>query len=220
MRNKRTHPLFPPSNGKPSLKWGGMDNVLPELKELGGRRDIQLSTRNYHFPRGNIGTLDRVLTRLELLRPYGFSQIPSITFVTTFGDTEREGGSVGASGNIDIYNGFAPPSETADAFRFARYADDSRELATSADTETYLLNMLAHEMGHIDKHPDVFSFYEEHFSRHEDRYHHGDRYAEDYRIFLISGGERVARRDMTGNEIPRYQERLELFRKHIKLNMC
>ena len=132
-------------------------------------------------------TLDRLLGTLKAKAPQDFARLSVITLHL---GVERGGGltRLEEGGRIDLYGPFAPP--LAEAKLAASYSEDMIG-HYKGDAETFLTEALAHEMGHVTETKLAMDFYRRIFPNDADRVLE-ERYAEDYRIFLLSGGTRVA----------------------------
>jgi hypothetical protein len=94
----------------------------------------------------------------------------------------------------------------ADAHLAASYAEDMTAIFRAGD-ETFLTQSLAHEMAHLTENKETMDFYRRTFPGVADRILQ-ERYAEDYRVFLFSGGKQVAARGADGRAIGHDAERL------------
>ncbi len=151
--------------------------------------------------------LDRVLDRLRTAAPRDFAKLSTITLHL---DSERAGGltHLEEGGRIDLNGPFSLPQ--LDASFAASYAEDMTAIF-KGDSETYLLQALAHEMGHSTESKATMDFYRQTLPGVPDRILE-ERYAEDYRVFLFSGGKQVAARGSDGRAIGHDAERLAFFK--------
>lgn len=151
--------------------------------------------------------LDRVLDRLRAAAPRDFAKLATLTLHL---DSERAGGltHLDEGGRIDLHGPFGPPQ--LDASFAASYAEDMTAIF-QGDGETYLLQALAHELGHSTESKATMDFYRRILPGVADRILE-ERYAEDYRVFLFSGGKQVAARGSDGRAIGHEAERLAFFK--------
>ncbi|HKY64504.1 MAG TPA: hypothetical protein VJR29_13940 [bacterium] len=154
-------------------------------------------------------TLDRVLDRLRALAPNDFAKLSTVTLHL---DLDRGGGltHLEEGGRIDLYGPFSPP--LTDAKLAASYAEDMAAIF-GAGAETFLTQTLAHEMAHVTETKETMEFYRKTLPGVADRVLE-ERYAEDYRVFLFSGGRQVAARGADGRAIGHDAERLAFLQGH------
>jgi len=146
-----------------------------------------------------IKILDNTLSRLKQARPADIEKIETIKF---YPEEKRLGAAMSGT-NIGIVGAFGI-KKTADEFEGYDISEDSRWLYQEADTESFLFHVITHETGHMVESNERPDFYENPWC---------ERFAEDYRIYVTSGGKTVVKKDLSGKDVPFYDERLEFFKK-------
>jgi hypothetical protein len=171
--------------------------------ELEKKYDLDLRRAGGELTPTQAATLDQALNRLRSLAPQDFAKL---SVVTLHLDVARGGGltHLDEGNRIDLYGPFSPP--VADAHLAASYAEDMTAIFRAGD-ETFLTQSLAHEMAHLTENKETMDFYRRTFPGVADRILQ-ERYAEDYRVFLFSGGKQVAARGADGRAIGHDAERL------------
>lgn len=120
---------------------------------------------------------------------------------------------------ITIYGPFAPPAPVANIP--GQYAEESLVSARTFSAEPYLHLKLIHELGHLVAHRDgektggfnVPLRYELLAPAHAHEW-----FAEDYALFIASGGKKVMGKTIGGEEVPNDEQRLEFMRTHYPLS--
>lgn len=186
------------------------------ITRLEGKYGVDIRTPDYEFKPEDIEVLDRVFGKMQSLRPADFDAIPSITFERG----KTRGGAVtdrNKGGKINVHGGFQPPDPDLSTHPSYSKDQDEMKLFSTADTETYLTHILTHEMGHVNE-PCVdknnIYYYRDLFG---DNFKYDEVYAEDYRIFLLSGGKEVMRTFANGDTVPFYEERFRFVQERVKI---
>lgn len=180
----------------------------PHVAALEKKYGIDLRRSNGDLTPAQAAMLDRILDKMKTMAPADFARVSTVAL--HFG-AERGGGltHLESSGRIDLYGPFSPPHQ--DASLPASYAEDMPAYF-KADGETFLTQLFAHELGHTTETKEAMDFYRQTLPGRENRVLE-ERYAEDYRIFHLSGGQKVAARGADGRAIGHDAERLAYFRK-------
>lgn len=172
------------------------------------------------FSDGDIQILHQVLSEIQKKRPKDFEILKTLHFQE---NNNRLGGYAGSKSQDDIHlsGAFAAPNGTLSMPD--HYALESQTSGRIDSTRDYLFKLLAHELAHLvairdGKKRDGFDVpasYEALTPNQEHKPH--EWFAEDYSLFLISSGQRVADITVGGQEIPNYDSRLEYFKRHYPL---
>lgn len=150
--------------------------------------------------------LENALSLVRIARPSDVEKIEEIHFI----DGEHRGVAATRSGStIVIVHSFEQTTTgegimTLEEFAGQALSKDAFWLYTEADSETFLFHAIAHEIGHLVEPSEFPNFYV------DQGY---ERFAEDYRIYITSGGTKVVRKDLKDNDVPHYDERLSYFKK-------
>lgn len=148
--------------------------------------------------------IDRALSRLKAVRPGDLLQVESITFKPS---ATRRGAAI--TGREIVFVGAFSRKLTPDEFEGRDISEDARWLYQEADTEEFLFHVMAHEIAHIVEPEAGPSFYGQRWA---------EPFAEDYRIYVTSGGKKAVKFDLNGNEVPNYKERLEFLRTNYPIS--
>lgn len=144
--------------------------------------------------------IDRALSRLKEARPSDLLQVESITFKPY---ATRRGAVI--SGREITFLGAFSRKLTPEEFEGRDISEDSRWLYQEADTDEFLFHVMAHEIAHIVEPKVKPSCYGQMWA---------ESFAEDYRIYITSGGKKVVKFDLNGNEVSNYKERFDLLRRN------
>lgn len=182
------------------------------LAKLEKKYGIDIRISGGELKPAEIAVLEKVLSRVQALRPQDLRSIP---FITLYLSEERGGGvtQIDQGGDIKLFGPFGQP--LADAKLSLGYALDLKE-SFSKDGETFLLQALLHEMGHRQENAEVLRFYQGLFPDRDHRVLE-ELMAEDYRSFLFSGGQSVSSAFADGREIGKQAERLAWVRSKYPL---
>lgn len=151
--------------------------------------------------------LENALSLVRIARPSDVEKIEEIHFI----DGEHRGAAATRSGStIVIVHSFEQTTAgegimTLEKFAEQALSEDAFWLYTETDAETFLFHAIAHEIGHLVEPSEFPNFYVDHGY---------ERFAEDYRIYITSGGTKVVKKDLKDNDVPHYDERLSYFKKN------
>lgn len=165
--------------------------------------DIELLDGETISP-ANLKILDVALSKLQQTRPSDFKNIEKIEF----GPNAKRVGAAMSGKTIRIDGAFSEPI-TEKEYDSYDYSIDAKWLHLESGSKDYIFHCLAHEQGHMVEPQERPAFYKNPWS---------ERFAEDYRIWITSGGESVIRYDLNNKIVPNFQERLEFFQKNYPVN--
>jgi len=185
---------------------------IAALVKLEKKYGIDIRISGGDLKPAEIAVLEKVLSRIQALRPQDLRGIPFVTFYLS---DERGGGltQIDQGGDIKLFGPFGQP--VADATLSVGYALDLKE-SFSKDGETFLLQVLLHEMGHRQENAEALRFYQGLFPDRDHRVLE-ELMAEDYRSFLFSGGQSISSAFADGREIGKQAERLAWVRSKYPL---
>ncbi|MFH1727988.1 MAG: hypothetical protein ABIA04_06180 [Pseudomonadota bacterium] len=174
------------------------------------RRDIGVVLSNE-----DLEILDQTLAKLRKNAPEDFEELDFIFFRGAKNETRgggqalRKGYETYSKNGIELDSPFAAINPAGGVG--ATYSEDFRQLSLTAPKEVYFEHLLTHELGHLsDKRVGGEAAYENiGIPIHDDS---PEIFAEDYRLFQISGGKEVMSTNGNGEKIPFYEERLEYFK--------
>jgi hypothetical protein len=194
--------------------------------------DIRVQTESEIPSAEEIDILDGALSRIRALRSEHFeTHLKVIRLIQRF-KRERFGGkAIQADANklssIEMYNPFGPLFENATPGRWY-YAADFSLVMDDPDPMRYIFYTLLHELAHLvvdSEDTQLYSSLLDSKSEKAETMLHDDGvrlidhevFAEDYRLFTLTGG--VATHYSDGTQISHYDERLAHFRKKYPNNL-
>ncbi len=169
--------------------------------------DIQLNRTKPLTPQ-ETAILNRVLNTVRTRRPTDLQLLRILTFER---GAERGLGHADNPDRLTFHGAFGRPNSSATMTEL--YAIDSVQSHMNNSTEDFLLQKFTHELGHLVEHRDGIEWYAQRYEKGRG----SEWFAEDYSLFVVSGGQRVMATTATGQTAPDYAERLEYMRSHYAL---
>ncbi len=197
------------------------------LDKLEKKYKLDVQVVGHPLTESEIANLDLVLGRIQNLRPEDLKLLKTLVLIQA---EFRGGGVAKPSHQINITGPFGRRSsygniESTEAWgpEAVNYAIESDESLRNNGTVDFLFQRLTHELGHlvcVRDRADKDNVFETPNGYPRFEYTEGfvaEWFAEDYSLFLISNGEKVMRRTISGFEVGHYEETLEYFRQKYPL---